>query len=61
MGLIVCTAPCVYQQDGCCQLTRAASGGVADRRYGCVNYVPRIRGSQNGAERLPDIGYPDHF
>ena len=56
MSLIVCTDPCVYQKDGYCSLSRAASPGEMDS--GCVNFVPRTR-SQQGGHGLPDIGHPD--
>lgn len=57
MSLIVCTDPCVYQKDGYCSLSRAASPGEIGES-GCVNFVPRTQ-SQQGGHSLPDIGYPD--
>ena len=56
MSLIVCTDPCVYQQDGYCSLARAASCGSTGGS-GCVNFVPRL---QNGGQCFPDVGHPDH-
>lgn len=55
MSLIVCTDPCVYQKDGYCSLSRAASPGELGDS-GCVNFVPRT-GSQQGGHSLPDIGH----
>lgn len=52
MSLIPCTEACVYQQDGCCALSRAASCACPGNAVGCVNFVPR---SKHGAERLADI------
>lgn len=57
MSLIVCTDPCVYQKDGYCSLSRAASSGEMGAS-GCVNFVPRTQ-SQQGGHSLSDIGYPD--
>ena len=45
MSLIVCTDPCVYQIDGYCSLSRAASPG--DGRSGCVNFVARSEQESN--------------
>lgn len=56
LSLIVCTDPCVYQQDGYCSLARAASCGSTGGS-GCVNFVPRL---QNGGQCFPDVGHPDH-
>ena len=62
MSLIACTDPCVYQIDGYCSLSRAASPG--DGRSGCVNFVARNEYKSNftlqdGGHGLPDIGNPD--
>ena len=62
MSLIACTDPCVYQIDGYCSLSRAASPG--DGQSGCVNFVARNEQEsnftlQNGGHGLPDIGHPD--
>ena len=62
MSLIACTDPCVYQIDGYCSLSRAASPG--DARLGCVNFVPRepvedSRALQQRGHGFPDIGHPD--
>lgn len=54
MSLISCTAPCVYQQDGRCALSRAASCGTPGNCAQCVNFVPRSF-LQNSAQGLPDI------
>ena len=58
MSLIACTDPCVYQKDGLCSLSRAASPGQAGHR-GCVNFVPLA--SQQGGHGLPDVGHPDEL
>ncbi|MCI9156798.1 MAG: hypothetical protein HFF44_07665 [Lawsonibacter sp.] len=57
MSLIACTDPCVYQKDGYCSLSRAASTGETSRSK-CVNFVP-AQHSQQGGHGLPDIGHPD--
>lgn len=56
MSLIVCTDPCVYQKDGYCSLSRAASLSDLDRS-GCINFVPL----QQSGHGLPDIGDPDEL
>lgn len=59
MSLIACTDPCVYQKDGRCTLSRAASArdlGQSD----CVNFVP-IRSSQQCGHGLPNVGDPDQL
>ncbi len=58
MSLIACTEPCVYQQDGCCHLSRAASCASPGSVVGCVNFVAR---SQHGAECLTDVVHPDQL
>lgn len=58
MSLIPCTDQCVYQQDGYCSLSRAASCASPGSAVGCVNFVSR---SKNGAERLTDIIHPNEF
>lgn len=40
MSLIACLDPCIYQKDGICSLSRAASAGIPGPG-GCVNYVPQ--------------------
>lgn len=61
MSLIACTDPCVYQKDGYCSLSRAASLGDVHHR-GCVNFVPKQNGSlQQRGHGLPDIGHLDQF
>gem|GEM_PF-3130090 len=40
MSLIACTSNCIYQQDGCCRLERAASVGMlSEAQNGCVHYI----------------------
>ena len=58
MSLIPCTEACIYQQDGCCRLSRAASCASPGWDVGCVNFVAR---SQHGAERLTDVVHPNQF
>ena len=65
MSLIPCLDPCVYQKDGYCSLSRAASSGSPGHK-GCVNFVPRSPvqvppDSQQGGQGLPDVGHPDQF
>lgn len=59
LSLIACTSDCLYQQDGCCCLERAVSGGVPERGEQCVNYLPRARRSQDDGQRLSDILHPN--
>ena len=59
MSLIACTDPCVYQKDGRCSLSRAASIGEP-RQSGCVNFVP-ARPSQQSGHGLPDVGHTDQL
>lgn len=59
MSLIACTDPCVYQKDGYCSLSRAASTGELERS-GCINFVP-VRPSQQGGHCLPDIGHSNQL
>lgn len=58
MSLIPCTDHCVYQQEGYCSLSRAASCAAPGSTVGCVNFVPR---SQNRAERLADVVHSNQF
>lgn len=58
MSLIPCTEACIYQQDGCCRLSRAASCASPGCGVSCVNFVARL---QNGTERLTNIVHPDQF
>lgn len=61
MSLIPCTDPCVYQKDGYCVLSRAASSGAA-RQHSCVNFVPRQSAeSQQRGQGLTDVGHPDEL
>ncbi len=61
MSLIACTDPCVYQKDGLCSLSRAASPGQAGHG-GCVNFVPLASSpSQQSGHGLPDVGHPDQL
>ncbi len=53
MSLIVCTDPCIYQKEGYCSLSRAASTGQRNPG-GCVNFVPRSL--QQSGQGFPDIG-----
>lgn len=57
MSLISCTDPCVYQQEGCCTLARAASCGTPGGAGQCVNFVPRSL--QNRAQSLPNVVHPN--
>jgi len=44
MSLIPCTCDCVYQEEGCCTLERAASHGtLSDTEItpGCVHFIGR--------------------
>ena len=59
MSLIACTDPCVYQKDGRCTLSRAASPGEPGQS-GCVNFVP-ARPSQQRGQGLQDVGHPDQL
>lgn len=58
MSLIPCTDHCVYQQDGYCSLSRAASCAAPGNAVGCVNFVPR---SKNGTESLADVVHPNQL
>ena len=51
MSLIPCTSGCVYQQDGCCTLERAASCGTLDQQpqSGCVHFIG-LGSKSNGHE-----------
>ncbi len=61
MSLIACTDPCIYQKDGYCSLSRAASIGRPGSR-GCVNFVPlHPPALQQGGQGLPDIGHADQL
>lgn len=61
MSLIVCTDPCVYQKDGYCSLSRAASSGAASGS-GCINFVPLSKEAlQQRCQSLSDIGDPDQL
>ena len=59
MSLIACTDPCVYQKDGYCSLSRAASTGETGRSH-CVNFVP-AQPSQQSGHGLPDVGHPNQL
>ena len=64
MSLIACTDPCVYQIDGYCSLSRAASPGGG--QSGCVNFVPRSQVKRNSTLQksghgLSDVGHPDEL
>ena len=59
MSLIACTDPCVYQKDGYCSLSRAASSGEPGQSR-CVNFVP-TQPSQQCSHCLSDVGNPDQL
>lgn len=59
MSLIVCTDPCVYQKDGYCSLSRAASAGESGPSS-CVNFVPAQPLQQSG-HSFTDIRHPDQL
>ena len=59
VSLIACTDPCVYQKEGYCSLSRAASAGEPGGS-GCVNFVP-VRPLQQGGHGLPDVGHSDQL
>ena len=59
MSLIACTDPCVYQKDGRCTLSRAASAGVPEQSR-CIDFVP-ARTSQQSVHSLSDISYSDQL
>lgn len=59
MSLIACTDPCVYQKDGYCSLSRAASSGEFGKSA-CVNFVPMQASEQNG-QRLPNVSRPNQL
>lgn len=59
MSLIACTDPCVYQKDGYCSLSRAASTGELGKSR-CVNFVP-ARPSQQCGHSFPDVGHTDQL
>jgi hypothetical protein len=58
MSLIPCTEACVYQLDGCCHLSRAASCASPGCAVGCVNFVPR---SKHSAKSLSDVIHSNQF
>lgn len=59
MSLIICTDPCVYQKDGYCSLSRAASSG-GPGQLGCVNFVAiSSEPLQQNAQRFTDVGDPN--
>lgn len=59
MSLIVCTDPCVYQKDGYCSLSRAASAGEPGQSK-CVNFVP-AQPSQQCGHSFPDVGHSNQL
>ena len=59
LSLIACTDPCVYQKEGYCSLSRAASAGEPGQSR-CINFVPTQPLQQRG-HSLPDVGYPDQL
>lgn len=60
LSLIPCTDPCIYQQDGCCTLSRAASGGDPAQLRDCVHYLPRPA-SKEHRQSLPDVLHRDEL
>lgn len=58
MNLIPCTDPCIYQQDGQCTLSRAASGGE-NGGSGCLHFLPGA--SEQDRQRLPDVSHRDQL
>ena len=60
MSLIACTDPCVYQKDGYCSLSRAASAG-SPGKSGCVHFVPTQYSpdSKQSSQRFPNVGHSD--
>ena len=55
MSLIACTDPCVYQKDGYCSLSRAASPGELGQSS-CINFVP-VQSLQQRSHSFPNIGH----
>ncbi len=45
MSLIACIDPCIYQEDGYCQLSRAVSAGCPSEEQACVHFLPRHGGN----------------
>ena len=56
MSFIACTQPCIYQQDGQCNLSRSTSPGLPAHQ-GCIHFVPLNQGSQ----RLTNIRNPNQL
>jgi hypothetical protein len=54
VNLIACTNNCIYQQNGCCSLDRAASGGVTDKNAGCIHYVPKHSDINSESKKIPN-------
>lgn len=59
MSLIACTDPCIYQKDGYCSLSRAASGGYPSDKQSCVHFLPVSTHSKNGSQGLPNVSDKD--
>lgn len=57
--MIPCTDPCIYQQDGCCTLSRAVSGGHPSQEQNCVYFLPK--GLQQHHQGLPDVAHRDQL
>lgn len=57
--MIPCTDPCIYQQDGCCTLSRAVSGGQPSRERSCVYFLPNPL--QQHRQSLPDVAHRDQL
>lgn len=47
MSCIACTSDCVYQEDGVCNLERAASSGAPDGVDSCVHYIKKTAKRQS--------------
>ncbi|MDY3015237.1 MAG: hypothetical protein SOR61_08715 [Evtepia sp.] len=60
MSLIPCTDPCIYQQEGRCTLSRAASRGNPSPQKPCIHYLPRDHSEQD-RQSFPDIPDRDHL
>lgn len=57
--MIPCTDPCIYQQDGCCTLSRAVSGGHPSQEQSCVYFLPNPL--QQHRQSLPDVAHRDQL
>lgn len=56
MSLIVCTDPCLYQESGYCNLSRAVSAGCPSEEQSCIHFLPRhSNGLEDRRQGLADI------